>query len=282
MTIAVTGATGQLGALVIDHLLDRVPASEVVAVVRDAGKARLHADRGVEVRVADYADRAALDSALAGVDRLLLVSGTEIGQRTKQHTTVIEAAKAAGVGFVAYTSVLKADGSPLLVAPEHVETEQALAASGLRHTLLRNGWYHENYAPSIDAARHTGTVLTSAGEGRVASAARTDYAEAAAVVLTSDAPASVYELSGDVAWTQEDLASALADVIGSPVDVQQVDAAAHTAALTAAGLDAGTVHFVVATDGHIAGGHLASTPGDLAGLLGRPTTPLIETLRTVA
>lgn len=282
MTIAVTGATGQLGALVIDHLLDRVPASEVVAVVRDAEKARRHADRGVEVRVADYTDRAALESALAGVDRLLLVSGNEIGQRTTQHTTVIEAAKAAGVGFVAYTSVLQAEGSPLLVAPEHVETEHVLADSGLPHTLLRNGWYHENYAPSIDAARHTGAVLTSAGDGRVASAARTDYAEAAAIVLTSDAPASVYELSGDVAWTQDDLASALADVLGTPVDVQQVDSAAHTAALTAAGLDEGTVHFVVTTDGHIAGGHLASTPGDLAALLDRPTTPLVETLRTLA
>ena len=282
MTIAVTGATGQLGRRIVAQLLERVPASEVVAVVRDEAKAAPLAEQGVQVRVATYTDVPALTAAFAGVDKVVLVSGNEIGQRAVQHGNVIEAAKAAGVGFIAYTSVLHADGSPLLVAPEHVETEALLADSGLSYSLLRNGWYHENYATSIDAARASGAVVTSAGDGTVASASRDDFAAAAAVVATTESPEKVYELSGDVAWTQADLAAAIAEVIGSDVSVLAVDAAKHAEILSGAGLDEGTVHFVVATDGHIAAGHLAATPGTLSTLIGRPTTPLVETLRTLA
>lgn len=282
MTIAVTGATGQLGRRIVAQLLERVPASEVVAVVRDEAKAAPLAEQGVQVRVATYTDVPALTAAFAGVDKVVLVSGNEIGQRAVQHGNVIEAAKAAGVGFIAYTSVLHADGSPLLVAPEHVETEALLADSGLSYSLLRNGWYHENYAPSIDAARASGAVVTSAGDGKVASASRDDFAAAAAVVATLESPEKVYELSGDVAWTQAELAAAIAEVIGSDVSVLAVDAAKHAEILGGAGLDEGTVHFVVATDGHIAQGHLAATPGTLSALIGRPTTPLVDTLRVLA
>jgi NAD(P)H dehydrogenase (quinone) len=282
MTIAVTAAAGQLGQRIVAQLLTRVPASEVVAVVRDAAKAAPLAAQGVEVRVADYTDVPALTAAFQGVDKVVLVSGNEIGQRAVQHGNVIGAAKAAGVAFIAYTSVLHAEGSPLLVAPEHVETEAALAASGLSYSLLRNGWYHENYAPSIDAARASGAVVTSAGEGQVASASRDDFAEAAAVVVTAESPERVYELSGDVAWTQGELAAAIGEVIGQDVSVLDVDAAKHREILTGAGLDEGSVSFVVATDGHIAEGHLADAPGTLSRLIGRPTTPLVDTLRTLA
>ncbi|WP_229051655.1 SDR family oxidoreductase [Aeromicrobium sp. Leaf350] len=282
MTIAVTGATGQLGRRIVAQLLERVPASEVVAVVRDEAKAASLAEQGVHVRVATYTDVPALTAAFAGVEKVVLVSGNEIGQRAVQHGNVIEAAKAAGVAFIAYTSVLHAEGSPLLVAPEHVETEQLLADSGLAYSLLRNGWYHENYAPSIDAARASGAVVTSAGAGRVASASRDDFATAAAVVVTTDSPEKIYELSGDVAWTQAELASAVSEVIGQDVSVLDVDAAKHAEILSGAGLDEGTVHFVVATDGHIAEGHLAAAPGTLAQVIGRPTTPLVDTLRTLA
>ncbi len=282
MTIAITGATGQLGSLVVDALLEQVPADQVVAVVRDAAKAQSLADRGVTVRVAPYDDRAALETAFAGVDKVLLVSGNEFGQRAQQHANVIDAAQAAGVGFLAYTSVLGGPATELLVTPEHVETEQYLAQSGLPHSLLRNGWYHENYVPAIDAARHTGTVLTAAGDGLVASASRRDYAEAAAAVLLADDVQPVYELSGDVAWSQEDLAAALADVIGSPVTVTRTDEEGLRSALLGAGVPDVWAGFNAATDVRIAAGDLAATPGELTKLIGRPTTPLVDTLRALA
>ena len=282
MTIAVTGATGQLGTHVVDALLEKVPADQVVAVVRDAAKAQPLADRGVTVRVASYDDRAALETALAGVDRVLLISGNEFGKRAEQHANVIEAAKADGVELLAYTSVLGGPATELLVTPEHVATEEYLAQAGLAHTLLRNGWYHENYAPAIGAAQATGTVLTAAGEGKVASASRRDYAEAAVAVLLADDVQPVYELSGDVAWTQDDLAAAVSDVIGSPVSVTQTDEAGLKSALEGAGVPETWADFSAKTDTRIAAGDLAATPGELTKLIGRPTTPLVDTLRALA
>ncbi len=281
MTIAVTAATGQLGQKIVAQLLDRVPASEVVAVVRNPEKAAPLAARGVDVRVADYTDRAALTEAFAGVDKVVLISSNEVGQRSTQHRNVIDAAKDAGVNYIAYTSLLGADSSPLQLAAEHVETEQALEQSGIAHSFLRNGWYHENQASAIDPARATGSLLTSAGDGRVASASRDDFAEAAAVVVTSASPETVYELSGDVAWTTAELADALSQAIGAPVAVAQVDAEQHRAALAQAGLDDGTIDFVVSIDRDIAAGALSATPGTLSALIGRPTTPLVDTLRTL-
>jgi len=283
MTIAVTAATGQLGSLVVDSLLARVPASEIVAVVRDAAKAQPLADKGVTVRVASYDDSAALVSALEGVDKVLLISGNEFGQRLAQHQNVIDAAAAQGVSLLAYTSAPAVDTSTLPVAPEHLATEQYLATSDLDVVLLRNGWYHENYLSSVDAARHTGAVLTSAGDGKVSSASRADFAEAAAVVLTTDQPLKpVYELGGDVAWTQDDLAAAVSDVIGAPVTVAQVSPEDQTAALAAAGVPDMWVDFTVATDASIKNGELEVAGGELSALIGRPTTPLVDSLRAGA
>ncbi|MET0928676.1 MAG: NAD(P)H-binding protein [Aeromicrobium sp.] len=284
MTIAVTAATGHLGTLVIDSLLAKVPATEIIAIARDAAMAQPIADRGVEVRIASYDDPAALKAALQGVEKVLLISGNEVASdRAAQHANVIDAAASAGVSLLAYTSAPAADTSTLPVAPDHLATEKYLATTGLNTVLLRNGWYHENYASSIDAARHTGSVLTSAGEGKVASAARADFAEAAAVVLTTDQPLkAVYELGGDVAWTQDDLAAAISDIIGAPVTVAQVSPEDQRAALTAAGVPELWVGFTVATDASIKAGELEITGGDLSTLIGRPTTPLVDSLRASA
>lgn len=282
MTIAVTAATGQLGTLVIDALLDRTAADQIVAIARDAAKAEPLAAKGVAVRIASYDDPAALKEALTGVDQVLLVSGSEFGKRATQHRNVIDAAVSNGVSRVVYTSAPQAETSTLPVVPEHLATEQYLADAGVDHVLLRNNWYNENYAQTLETARQTGSVVTSAGDGRVASAARKDFAEAAAVVLTTDGPVKpVYELSGDVAWTQDELAATLSDVLGAPVTATQVTPEQHASILVDAGLDAGTAGFVAEIDVATAKGELALSNGDLRGLIGRPTTPLADSLRTL-
>ena len=283
MTIAVTAATGQLGTLVVDALLERTTPDQIVAIARNAAKAEPLAAKGVDVRIASYDDPAALKDALVGVDQLLLISGSEFGKRGTQHRNVIDAAIVNGASRIVYTSAPKADTSTLPVVPEHLETEQYLASVGVDHVLLRNNWYHENYAQTIETARQTGSVLTSAGDGRVASAARADFAEAAAIVLTTDAPAKpVYELAGDIAWTQDDLAATLTEVLGTPITVARVTPEQQASILLDAGLDEGTAGFVTAIDAATEKGELALVTGDLSSLLGRPTTPLAETLRALA
>jgi len=284
MSIVVTGATGQLGRLIVEHLLNRgVAPAEITAVGRNTGRLAELAASGVGTAVIDYTDPASLEAAFAGADVLMLVSGSEVGQRVAQHTNAITAAVAAGVGRIVYTSAPKADTSALILAPEHKATEEALHASGIRVTILRNGWYTENYASAVQQARENGVYLTSAGDGRVASASRTDYAEAAAVVLSTPGHENVtYELAGDVAWTGTDMAAALAEVVGSPVVFTSVTPEEHSAILTGAGLDGGTVGFVVALDGNTRDGLLAGGTNDLSTLIGRPTTPLIDGLRSVA
>lgn len=201
--IALTGATGQLGHYVLQDLLNTVPASQIVAIVRNPAKARALSQQGVVVRRADYSDEAALTAALQGVDKLLLISSSEVGQRAVQHRNVINAAKAAGVKFIAYTSLLHADTSPLGLAAEHIETEQMLADSGIAYALLRNGWYTENYLAS--APPEHGVFIGAAGEGKIASATRADYAAAAARVIASEGhEGKIYELAGDNAWTLSD------------------------------------------------------------------------------
>ena len=280
MTIAITGATGHLGGLVIAHLLRRgTPAAEIVALGRDETKAADLAAQGVQVRTFDYDRADALAPALAGVDGLLLISGTAFGRRFPQHRAVIDAAIAAGVGKLVYTSAPHADASINPVAPEHKATEEYLAASGVPHVILRNGWYHENYLAELQAAAQTGTLLTAAGDGRVASAARSDYAEAAAVVLAGEQAGGTITLTGDVAWTQADLAADLAAVLGREVQVQQVSAEEKVQALTAAGLDEGMAGFAAGVDQAIAAGELGDLTGDLSRLIGHPTAPLIDTLR---
>ena len=274
-TIAVTGSTGALGTIVIDELLDRVPASQIVAIARSAAKAAPLRAKGVDVRIADYDQPSTLAPALKGVDNLLLISANEPGKRFPQHQAVVDAAKTAGVSFLAYTSLLDAPTSTSPLAPEHVQTEAYISASGIDHAFLRNGWYHENYLGTLDQARQSGVLLTSAGAGKVSSAARGDYAEAAAIVVSQAGHVgTAYELAGDAAWTQDDLAADFESIIGLPVEVSNVSADEHRAALAAAGVPDGLKEFIVGVDKSIANGALEDHSLDLSKLLGRPTSPL--------
>ena len=284
MTILVTGATGHLGRLIIDSLIERGTAPEqIVAGVRDVAKATELSDRGVTVAVVDYDRPETLTTALDGVDSVVLVSGSEVGRRVAQHQAVIDAAAQAGVTKFVYTSAPKAPTSDLVLAPEHKATEELIAASGLPAVILRNNWYTENYAADVARASETGVLAAGVGDGRVASASRKDFAEAAAVVLQEDGHiGEAYELGGDVAWNYDDLAAAIAEIAGRPVAYQRLTSDEQHAALAAAGLDAGTAVFVVALDAGIRDGALADTDGTLARLIGRPTTPLIEGLRSIA
>ncbi|NUR49437.1 MAG: SDR family oxidoreductase [Hamadaea sp.] len=279
--IVVTGATGHLGRLVVADLLERgVPASQIVAAVRDADKAADLAAQGVEVRRADYDDPQSLKEAFAGAQKVLLISASVVGQRVPQHKNAIDAAVAVGVPFLAYTSILKADTTGVALAGEHKETEAYLAASGLAYALLRNSWYTENYTGSAAAAIAAGTVLGSAGTGRVGAVPRADYAAAAAAVLTSDGHAGqVYELAGDEPFTMAEYAAELARVSGKPVTYSDLPADAYAEALTGFGLDAGYAAALADADLGIARGDLASDSGDLARLIGRPTTPLADAVR---
>jgi len=277
----VTGASGQLGGLVIDALLARVPAGEIGALVRRPEAAAPLEAKGVSVRIASYDDPAALEAAFAGVERLLLVSSSEVGKRAAQHDNVIKAAKSAGVGFIAYTSILRADRSPLTVLPsEHVATEQALAASGLPHALLRNGWYTENYTMGVPTALEHGGMIGTIGEGRVSSATRADYAEAAAIVLSSELPASgtAYELAGDTAFGLPDFAAALSELSGKEIGYTDMSPEAYQAALIGAGLPAPVAEMLADSEKGASQGGLFSEDKSLSTLLGRPTTPWRETL----
>lgn len=280
MSIAVTGATGQLGRLIVAGLLEHVPAEQVVAVVRDAQKA---ADLGVPVRVAPYEDAEALAAAFEGVDVLVFVSGDTPGIRVPQHTNVVRAAQQAGVGRVVYTSAPHADETTLAIAPEHKATEQLLRDSGLTWTFLRNNWYHENYAAVLQTAAATGEVVSAAGEGRVASASRADYAAGAVAVATTEGhDDTVYELGGDEAWDFAEFTRAAATALGRDLTYVPVTPEELEARLTAAGLDEGTRGFLVRMDADIADGTLAEVTGELSRLIGRATTPLVTTLRALA
>ncbi|WP_404381574.1 SDR family oxidoreductase [Knoellia locipacati] len=279
-SILVTGATGQLGRLAIDALLARgVAPRDIAAFVRDKAKASDLAERGVHVRVGSYEEAASLDAALLGIDRVLLVSGSEVGQRVAQHQNVIDAAVRADVELVAYTSIVRADSSPLALAVEHRATEEALAASGLPHVLLRNSWYVENY--TAQAAQHVehGVVLGAAGEGRVSAATRADFAEAAAAVITADGQAGqVYELGGDAAFTLDEYAAALSEQSGTAVAYRDLTVEDYAAALVQAGLPEGYAQVLAASDDGLKHGALLVETGDLSRLLGRPTTPLAQAI----
>ncbi|ELY2714693.1 SDR family oxidoreductase [Cronobacter sakazakii] len=278
--IAITGATGQLGQRVIDTLLNTVAAQEIVAIVRNPAKAAALSARGVQVRAADYNDAAALTAALAGVEKLLLISSSEIGQRATQHRNVIDAAKTAGVKLIAYTSLLHADRSLLGLAEEHVATEKMLADAGIPYVLLRNGWYTENYLASVPPALEHGVFIGSAGDGKIASASRQDYAEAAAKVLTLDNQAGrVYELAGDHAWTLRDLSALLSKETGKTVAYQNLSEADFAAALTGAGLPEGFAKLLADSDIGASKGGLFDDSHQLSALIGRPTTSLEASLR---
>ncbi|EJQ2006218.1 SDR family oxidoreductase [Cronobacter sakazakii] len=278
--IAITGATGQLGQRVIDTLLNTIAAQEIVAIVRNPAKAAALSARGVQVRAADYNDAAALTAALAGVEKVLLISSSEVGQRATQHRNVIEAAKTAGVKLIAYTSLLHADRSPLGLAEEHVATEKMLADAGIPYVLLRNGWYTENYLASVPPALEHGVFIGSAGDGKIASASRQDYAEAAAKVLTLDNQAGrVYELAGDHAWTLRDLTALLSKETGKTVAYQNLSEADFAAALTGAGLPEGFAKLLADSDIGASKGGLFDDSRQLSALIGRPTTSLEASLR---
>ncbi|APY86924.1 SDR family NAD(P)-dependent oxidoreductase [Streptomyces alfalfae] len=278
MSIVVTGATGHLGRLVIEGLLDAgVPASEIAAVVRDKDRAARLAERGVELRVADYNEPGTLRGVFAAGDRVLLISGSEVGRRVPQHRAVTEAAREAGVALLAYTGILGGPDADFDLAAEHKATEELILASGLPHTFLRNGWYHENYTENLAPVLAHGAVVGSAGEGRVASAARADYAAAAVAVLTGEGhEGAAYELSGDVAWSLPEYAAEVARLSGKEISYADVSPEEHVAVLTGAGVPEPLAAILVDVDAAIARGRLAGTSGDLARLIGRPTTPLAD------
>ncbi|WP_168703125.1 SDR family oxidoreductase [Gordonia paraffinivorans] len=282
MTIAVTGATGQLGGLVIGELLERgVAPGDIVAVVRDEAKAADLAAKGVQVRVAAYEDPTALRTAFEGVDKLLLISGSEVGRRVPQHTNVIEAAEADGVKLIAYTSLLKADTSGIGLAPEHLATEQRLASSPIPAVFLRNGWYWENYAQAIGQAAATGTLIGAAGDGRVAGAARADYAAAAAAVLTSEEGQGgrVYELGGDERLTYADLARIIGEVAGKTVEYKNLPEAEYAKVLADNGVPEQFAAVLAGSDAGIARGELDTESGDLQKLIGRSSTPFADVVK---
>lgn len=280
--IAITAATGQLGRLVFEKLLEKdLPPSSLVAIVRNPAKAGELSTRGVQVRHADYTDRETLTTAFGDVRRLLLISSSEVGQRVVQHGNVIEAAKQAGVKELLYTSVLHADTSPLILAEEHLATERLIAESGLPSVILRNGWYSENYTASIPAALSNGALVGSAGDGRIASAARADYAEAAAVLLaksTFDA-GQVLELAGDGSYTLSDLAAEISRQVGKTIPYRDLPEADYRAILLSAGLPEPVAALLARFDVDASRGALFDDGRQLSRLIGRSSTPLAASVK---
>lgn len=278
--IVVTGATGQLGHLVIASLLKKVPASSIIAAVRNVEKAADIAALGVQLRYADYDKPETWDAALQGADKVLLISSSEIGKRAQQHKNVIDAARRAGVKLLAYTSVLHADTSVLGLAAEHRETEAAIKAAGVPSVLLRNGWYSENYAMGVPTALQLGSVFGCAGDGRISSAARADYAEAAAVALTSEGQAGkVYELAGDSAYTLSEFAAEIAKQSGKDIHYVNLPEAEYKQALLGAGLPEPLAELLANSDTGVSKGALFDDGKQLSKLIGRPTTAMAETVK---
>lgn len=278
-TYLVTGASGQLGTRVVDHLAARVGADKVIAQVRsDAAKAA-YAAKGIATRHGDYSDPGSLDAAFQGVDRLLLISGSEVGQRAAQHKAVIDAARGAGVAFIAYTSILNARDSAMALAVEHKATEEMLEASGLPHTVLRNGWYSENLTMTLAQDLEMGQHFGAAGNGLFATASRDDYAEAAAIVLEGGHDGAVLELAGDAGFTLGEYAAAVSAAAGKPVDYTDMPEAAFKEALVSAGLPDGFAAILADSDAKAAEGALFDDSKTLSRIIGRPTTPIAETIK---
>jgi NAD(P)H dehydrogenase (quinone) len=274
--LLVTGAAGQLGRLVVDGLLDRLPADQIAATVRDEAEAERLRNLGVAAFIADYDRPDTLDRALAGIGRVLLISSNALGRRVAQHRNVIEAVWRAEIELIAYTSVLHADSSPLGLAAEHRETESLIQVSGLRHAILRNGWYTENYTASIPAALAHGAVLGSGGEGRIASAARADYAEAAiAVLIAAEFPTSrIYELAGDDSYTLAEFAAEIGRQAGRPTGYANLPEAEFKAALLRAGLPEPLAGLLADSDTAASKGALFDNSRQLSALIGHPTRPM--------
>jgi NAD(P)H dehydrogenase (quinone) len=277
MTIGITGATGQLGRLVVQKLKTRVPTSDIVALVRNPAKA---GDLGVAVRQADYDRPDTLASALEGIGTLLMISASEIGKRLAQHHNVIEAAKKAGVKRIVYTSLLHADKSPINLASEHLPTENEIKASGIPYTILRNGWYTENYTGSIGGALAGGAFLGSAGKGRISSAARADFADAAVAVVTGTGhEGRTYELAGDTSWTLDDLAKEISRQTGKSIPYRDLPEAEYAKVLEGFGIPQPVAGAIASWDTGAAKGGLLDDGRQLSKLIGHPTTPMAETVR---
>lgn len=280
--IVVTGATGQLGQLVISSLLKRTSASNIVAAVRNIEKAKDIASLGVQVRQADYNQPTSWDAALNGADKVLLISSSEIGQRVQQHQVVIDAAKRANIKLLAYTSVLRADTSTLGLAREHKETEANLHQSGLPFTLLRNSWYFENYTVGIPNVLSMSALYGCAGDGRISAASRADYAEAAAVILTSDNHAGkTYELAGDTAFTLSEFATEVSRQSGKNISYVNLPEVDYKKALLDAGLPESLAELLANSDTGASKGALFDESHQLSKLIGRATTPLAAAIKVV-
>lgn len=276
----VTGASGHLGRLVVDHLSTLVDKSDIIAMVRSDDAAARYAGIGIATRRADYDDPQSLKAAFDGVDRLLLISSSEVGKREQQHANVIDAAVAAGVGFVAYTSLLGAAESPLLLAKEHAATEQKLAASGLAYTLLRNGWYTENLSLALPQSLDSGQYYGAARDGRLSAATRRDFAEAAAAVLAGGHDGETLELAGDNAFTLNEFAETVSNLTGKPVAYVDLPRDAYKDGLVSAGVPEPFAEVLADSDAGVAEGHLFDDSKALSNLIGRPTTPLADVIRT--
>lgn len=278
--IVITGATGQLGRLVITNLLKTTPSGQIVAAVRDPAKAADLLALGVHVRQADYNDPASLDTALAGATKVLLISSNDLGNRSAQHRNVIDAAVRASVALFAYTSVLHADTSLLGLAAEHRETEEAIRDSGLTYTLLRNGWYAENHTMALKGALEHGALTGAAGEGRISAAARADYAAAAAVVLASGQPvAPIYELAGDTAFTLSELAAETGKQAGRELPYHNLGQHEYRELLVTVGLPASVADLLANSDFAASKGALFDDSGTLGKLIGRPTESLADAVK---
>ena len=280
MKIAITGATGQLGNLIIEQLLQLTAAQNIVALVRNIDKAEHFKAQGIELREFDYDRPETLVPALLGIDKLLLISANEIGRRTPQHQAVIDAAKVAGVPYLAYTSLLRADTSPLGLAQEHRETEKLIQDSGITYTFLRNNWYSENYLAGVAHTIEIGTLFGAAQDGRISSASRIDYAEAAAKVLTSTGHENkTYELAGSESFSLSDLATFIGQAVNKDIIYQNLSAEEYTQGLTQAGLPAGLVDVIVDADIQTIQGAMYSDSKDLEQLIGHKTTSIQDAIK---
>lgn len=280
MKIAITGATGQLGSIVIEKLLLETEVNNIVALVRNPAKATHLTAQNIEVREFDYDRPKTLVPALSGIDKLLLISANEVGRRTPQHKAVIDAAKVAGVPYLAYTSLLRADTSPLGLAQEHRETEKLIQDSGLRYTFLRNNWYSENYLAGVAHTIEIGTLFGAAQDGRISSASRIDYAEAAAKVLTSTGHDNqTYELAGSQSFSLSELAILIGQAASKTINYQNLSAEEYTQGLTQVGLPAGLVEVIVDADIQTIQGAMYSDSQDLEQLIGRKTTNIQDAIK---
>lgn len=279
MKTGITGATGQLGRLVVENLKKKVAAENLVALVRTPEKA---SDLGIETRAFDYEKPESLAEALHGIDHLLLISSNEIGKRRQQHENVIKAAQQAGVKWLVYTSLLHADRSTLSLAGEHKATEDALKASGIAYTILRNGWYTENYTGSVPGAVKAGVLVGSAGEGKISSATREDFAEAAAVVVTSEnQQGKVYELAGDDYFTLTDLAAEISRQTGKEIPYKNLPETEYAEMLKSFGLPEGMAKAIASFDTGASKNDLFDDNKQLSRLIGRPTTPLVQSVKDI-